>query len=122
MKTPQELKLEQLKQKLRLAADKFKACEILEPGEYRFEILEVSLEHDDKRGYDYVFVRLDCDGTTTSDRFPITDQMLWKLKALVSEMGLDSDSFEPQQLIGCVGKLTAKKQKDMVLYRYQAAV
>jgi hypothetical protein len=56
--------LSALREKLRLASDKFDAsrCHILQAGEYRFSIVEAKLEYDDKRQYDYVWVKLDCDG------------------------------------------------------------
>jgi hypothetical protein len=112
--------LSALREKLRLASDKFDAsrCHILQAGEYRFSIVEAKLEYDDKRQYDYVWVKLDCDGELTQDRFPFTDQMLWKLAALVSAMGLDIDSFDPQDLVGCTGQLSAEKQADKTFYRY----
>jgi hypothetical protein len=44
--------------------------------------------------------------------------MLWKLAALVSAMGLDIDSFDPNDLVGCTGKLSAEKQGDKTFYRY----
>jgi hypothetical protein len=112
--------LQDLREKLRLASDKFDAsrCHILQPGEYRFSIVEAKLEYDDKRQYDYVWVKLDCDGELTQDRFPINEQLLWKLRALLAAMGLDVDSFEPERLVGCTGKLTAEKQGDKTFYRY----
>jgi hypothetical protein len=72
--------MQELKEKLRLASERFRKCEIVPAGEYSFTVLEASLEHDDKRHYDYLYVRLDCDGKLTSDRFPFTDNMFWKLK------------------------------------------
>ena len=110
--------LEKLKRaKARLDAS---THQILQPGEYGFAVCEASMKHDNTRGYDYLFVRLDCDGKTTSDRFPIVDNMLWKLVDLLSAVGVDVDSFEPKALTGRTGKLIATKEGSATYYRYLA--
>jgi len=79
------------------------------------------MEHDDKRQYDYLYIRLDCDGMQTSDRFPITDNMLWKLNDLLAAAGLDVDSWTGfADLVGRKGKLTATKDGSATYYRYLA--
>lgn len=92
--------------------------QILQPGEYCFAVCEAKMEHDDKRSYDYLWLKLDCDRMQTSDRFPIVDNMLWKLADLLSAVGVDVDSFDPNALIGCTGKLTAEAKDGKTYYRY----
>ncbi len=110
------------KEKLKAIADRLNAqCQILESGEYQFEVQEVREEHDDKRQYDYVYVRLNCGGTLTSDRFPITDSFLWKLRDLLLSVGVDIDSLDNlKELVGRTGKLSAQLQPDgKTFYKYQ---
>ena len=113
--------LEKLKRaKARLDAS---TTQILQPGEYGFSVREARSEHDDKRQYDYIYVRLECDEIQTSDRFPITDNMLWKLNDLLVAVGLEVDSWTgPGDLVGRTGKLSATKDGSNTYYRYLAVV
>lgn len=112
-----------LLEKLKRAKARFDASntQILQPGEYCFSVRESRMEHDDKRQYDYIYVRLECDGMQTSDRFPITDNMLWKLSDLLTAVGIEIDNWVgPGDLVGRKGKLTATKDGAATYYRYLA--
>jgi hypothetical protein len=113
--------LEQLKEKLRGANERLKKSLLLEPGDYRFSIISAEIKHDDKRAYDYLYVKLLCDGETASDRFPF-DDMLWKLAELLRAVGLEIDDWvDPKDLVGRSGQLTAEAHGDKVFYKYLAA-
>jgi hypothetical protein len=97
------------------------SSQILQPGDYGFLIREASMKHDDKRQYDYLYIRLDCDGRQTSDRFPITDNMLWKFVDLLAAVGIEIDNWVgPADLVGRKGELTATKDGSATYYRYLA--
>jgi hypothetical protein len=114
--------LEQLKEKLRVANARLKKSLLLEPGDYLFSITSAEIKHDDKRQYNYLYVRLDCDGETASDRFPF-DDMLWKLATLLRAVGLEIDDWaDPQELVGRSGQLTAEANGEKVFYRYVAPI
>jgi hypothetical protein len=88
-------------------------CQILQPGKYLLMDREVKREHDRVRHYDYLYVRLECDGQMPSDRFPITDDMIWKLGDFLSAVGLDVDSLSDiKDLVGRTGQLSAELQPD----------
>jgi len=114
--------LESIKAKLRLAKNQLDPAKVLAPGDYNFRIQNVTQEYDSKRGYDYIFVKMFvCDGTIrTTDRFPITDMMMWKLKTFLVSVGLPEDDWPGErQLIGIAGRLIAEKVGDLTPYRYQ---
>jgi hypothetical protein len=94
---------------------------ILKPGVYRFEIKTAGIEHDEKRGYDYLYLRMLCnDDVLTSDRFPMRDDMLWKIADLLAAVGLELDSWTVEkELVGLAGDLTAEQKGTLVVYRYQ---
>jgi hypothetical protein len=111
-----------LKEKLRLAGERMKKSLLLEPGDYRFAITLAEIRHDNKRGYDYLYVKLLCDGKKASDRFPF-DNMLEKLAELLKAVGMDIDSWhDPSELVGLSGQLTATPSGDKVFYNYLAPV
>ena len=114
--------LADLKARIDAANKRFAAttCQILQPGEYGFEVKEARFEHDAKRGYDYIFVLLLCNGETlTSDRFPMSDNLLWKISTLLKAVGIDIDSWiDEKELIGRQGVLTAGQKGTLVIYRY----
>jgi hypothetical protein len=85
--------IEALKARIAKASAKFEAAKskVLSPGDYEFTIKDAREEHDAVREYNYLFLRLECDGQTTTDRFPLTDNMMWKLEALL-------DSVSPESL------------------------
>jgi hypothetical protein len=115
--------LESIKEKLRLAGKQMEPCRILELGEYGFSIQDVSQEYDQKRHYDYIFVKMFCnDNIRTTDRFPLIDKMMWKLKALLVSVGLPEDDWPGErQLVGLTGRLVAEKLGELTPYRYQLA-
>jgi hypothetical protein len=116
--------LEQLKEKLRVANDRLQSsyCQILKPGDYRFSVLSAQIEHNSKRGYDYLYVRLDRDGVLTSDRFPI-NEMIWKLRDLLLAVGLDIDALsDTEDLVGRSARLSAEAHDDKTFYKYLTPV
>jgi hypothetical protein len=115
--------IDQLKEKLRVARDRLQSshCQILQPGDYRFSVVSAQIEHDSKREYDYLYVRLDCDGLLTSDQFPFTDNMLFKLGELLKAVGLELDNWaDPKDLVGRSGRLIAEAHDDKTFYKYKA--
>jgi hypothetical protein len=114
--------LKERKARIRLAKENVAPCQVLEPGKrYHFTIRDVSQAYDSQREYHYVFVKMACGGgIVTSDRFPITDEMLWKLKALLASVGLNEDDWtDEKQLIGLSGEFLTEKKGKWVVYRYQ---
>jgi hypothetical protein len=115
--------LGKIQEKLRQASKNLRQWELLPAGEHSFTIFEASIEHDDKRKYDFVYVKLDCGSKLASDTFPVTDKMLWKLTDLLRAVGVEIDSFTPEALVGRSGKLTAEPQPDgKVFYQYEVVV
>jgi hypothetical protein len=117
--------IESLRVKLGAAAAKLEAsqCQILPPGEYRFVVKEAREEHDEKRGYDYWYLRLDCGGKLTTDRFPLVENMFWKLNQLLAAVGLDIDDLnDVRELVERTGEFIAEKKGELTIYRYQPAV
>jgi hypothetical protein len=115
---------ESLRARLQGANAKLEAsqCRVLPPGDYEFVILEAREEHDDKRAYDYWFLKLDCSGKLTSDRFPIVDNMLWKINQLLAAVGLDIDSLsDVGDLVGLGGKFDAEAEGAKTFYKYRPA-
>jgi hypothetical protein len=114
-------KLREIQEKLRQASARFPKWEILPAGEYSFTVSEASIKHDDDRHYDYLHVRLDCDGKLASDRFPIVDDMLFKLREFLAAVGLDADSLtDLKVLVGRSGRFTAEPQPDgKTFYKYR---
>jgi hypothetical protein len=111
--------IDQLKAKLSVASERFKKSLLLRPGDYRFSVVSAEIKHDDQRAYDFLYVRLLCDGETASDRFPFADNMLFKLAELLRAVGLEIDDWaDPNDLVGRSGKLSAEKQGDKTFYRY----
>lgn len=115
--------IEELKARIAKASAKFGAAKskILAPGDYEFTILEAKEERDDKRGYDYWYLRLECDGQATTDRFPLVDNMFWKIAELLDSVGLELESLKDvRDLIGKSGRLIAVTKDDWTIYQYQA--
>jgi hypothetical protein len=112
--------LEKLKEKLRGASERLKKSLLLPPGDYRFAVVSAEIKHDDQRAYDYLYVKVLCDGETASDRFPFADNMLFKLAELLKAVGLEIDDWaDPKDLVGRSGKLTAEAHDDgKVFYKY----
>jgi hypothetical protein len=122
-------KIERLKAKLAAANARFAAntCKILEPGDYRFEIKTASIEHDEKRGYEYWFITMRATASNgeqlTSDRFQMTDDWAWKLGTLFKAVELDPGAFTEESalvkaLVGRSGRLTAERRGKWVIYDY----
>jgi hypothetical protein len=114
--------LASLRAKLGAANAKLEAsqCQILPPGDYPFVIKEAREEHDEKRGYDYWYLKLDCGGKLTSDRFPIVDNMLWKLNQVLVAVGLDVDDLnDVRELVERTGEFIAEKKSELTIYQYQ---
>jgi hypothetical protein len=111
--------IEQLKEKLRGANERLKKSLLLRPGDYRFSVVSAQIEHDDKRQYDYLYLKLLCDGETASDRFPFGDNMLFKLAELLKAVGLEIDDWaDPKDLVGRSGRLIAEANGEKVFYKY----
>jgi hypothetical protein len=121
--------IDELREKLRVAMPKFESTSILEPGEYQFTILEAAIERH-KKGYEYVFLKLQCQGTAADgstirvvsmDQFPLTDALAPKFKSLLLELGLDIETFTLEKLVGRSGALTAVASRDgkKVYYNYR---
>jgi hypothetical protein len=114
--------LESLRAQLERASATFAAsqCQILAPGSYQFVILEAREEYDEVRKYDYWYLKLDCGDKLTSDRFPIVDNMLWKINQLLAAIGLDIDSLsDVKQLVGNIGEFIAKAKGQQTFYKHQ---
>jgi hypothetical protein len=117
--------IEALKAHIAKASAKMEALQskILPPGDYEFIVKEAKAEHDDKREYDYWYLRLDCNGQTTSDRFPLVDNMFWKLGELLDSVGLQLESLTGvKDLVGRSGQLVAVRKgeegKEITVYQY----
>ena len=114
--------LTELKEKLRTATPELQTCKILKPGDYEFSVREAQIEYDQKRHYEYLYLRLDVGERATSDRFPFVENMLWKLFAFLAAVGLDADSWsDTKQLVGRSGKLKAETEDGKTYYRYLQA-
>jgi hypothetical protein len=111
------LKARIAKASARMEAERSK---ILPPGDYAFTIKSAREEHDEEREYDYLFLRLECNGQTTSDRFPLTDKMFWKLEELFASLG--ETSGEIKDLVGRSGRFVAVIKDAWTIYEYQPLV
>jgi hypothetical protein len=112
--------IEELKARIANARVGAGQSKILLPGDYEFTVLGAREQHDDKRGYDYWYLRLDCGGQATSDRFPWTDDRLDKIKDLLKSVGLELGSLrDVRDLIGRSGRLIAEIKGDWTIYQYQ---
>jgi hypothetical protein len=99
-------KMEELKTKLRIASANMLKCAILPAGEHGFEVREAKIEHDSQRNYDYLYVLLRCthddQQSLTSDRFPVVDNMLWKLADFLAAIGVEVDALmDTKELVHC---------------------
>jgi hypothetical protein len=95
---------------------------LLPPGRYSFRVELAQMKKDDQRGYDYVYVQLmNADGVKTSDRFPITDEWGWKLRAFIGAVGCSAENFTPENLVGRTAELVISKQKNCAVYHYETA-
>jgi hypothetical protein len=119
--------IETLRARVAKASAKMEALQskIMPPGDYEFTVLEAKEEHDDKREYDYWYLGLDCGRQATSDRFPLTDNMLWKLGELLEAVGLELESLTgAKDLVGRSGKFIAVKKgeqgKEITVYQLPA--
>jgi hypothetical protein len=115
-------RIEELKARIAKASARFEAAKskILSPGDYEFVVLEAREEHDDKRGYDYWYLRLECDGQATSDRFRLIDDDFKKIKDLLKAVGLELESLKDiRDLIGRSGRLVAVVKGEWTIYEYQ---
>jgi hypothetical protein len=102
-------RLEKVKKNLALPVS------LLPPGRYSFRVEMARMKKDDQRGYDYVYVQLmGADGVKTSDRFPITDEWLWKLRAFIGAVGCSAEDLTPDNLVGRTAELIICKQKNWV--------
>jgi hypothetical protein len=113
-------RIEALKARLAKANARMEAerSKILPPGDYEFVIKSAREEHDEERGYDYLFLRMECNGRqTTSDRFPFTDQMFWKLEELFASLGVTTG--EIKDLVGRCGRFVAVTKGEWTIYEYQ---
>ena len=109
-------RLEKVKKNLALPVS------LLPPGRYSFRVEVARMKEDDQRGYDYVYVQLmNADGVKTSDRFPITDEWVWKLRAFIGAVGCPAENFTPENLVGRTAELVISKQKNGAGYHYEAA-
>jgi hypothetical protein len=105
--------IETLRARVAKASAKMEALQskILPPGDYEFTVLEAKEEHDDKREYDYWYLRLDCNGQTMSDRFPLVDNMFWKLGELLDSVGLQLESLTGVEANSSLSKRAKKARR-----------
>jgi len=109
-------RLEEVKKNLALPVS------LLSPGRYSFRVELARMKKDHQRGYDYIYVQLmGADGVKTSDRFPITDEWLWKLRAFIGAVGCSAEDFTPDNLVGRTAELIISKQKNWAVYHYELA-
>ena len=109
-------RLEKVKKNLALPVS------LLTPGRYSFRVELARMKKDDQRGYDYVYVQLmNADGVKSSDRFPITEEWMWKLRAFIGAVGCSAENFTPENLVGRTAELVISKQKNGAGYHYEAA-
>jgi hypothetical protein len=95
---------------------------LLPPGRYSFRVELARMKKDDQRGYDYVYVQLmNADSVKSSDRFPITEEWMWKLRAFIGAVGCSTENFTPENLVGRTAELVISKQKNGAGYHYEAA-
>ena len=97
---------------------------LLSPGRHSFRVKFAEWKKDIKRDYDYLYVLLwSCD-IKISDRFPLTDQMTWKLGDFLDSIGSSLDELKdnPKNLVGKTGALIAEKiGSGRIAYKYQKA-
>ena len=125
MSRSKQTRIARLKQ-LNLSAQKrfdAQTHRILDDGEYNFEVVESRFDHDSVRRYGYLYVQLRCnESILTSDRFPDTDNMLWKLASFLASVGIDPENWKSEkQLIGLKGRLIASAKGEQRIYTYQPA-
>jgi hypothetical protein len=116
--------IEALKAKIAKAKVGLGQSQILTPGDYEFVVKEAKEEYDEVRMYPYWYLRLEANGQATSDRFPLVDNMFWKLVELLNAVGLELESLKDvKDLVGRSGRLVAEKKgeegKEITVYEYQ---
>jgi len=102
-------------------------------GPHHFQVIEVAAETDPKKGYDYLKIKIGAINMDTRekrlafDRFPLTEEMSWKLGAFLVASGYplkedNSIDWDDSELVGKSGYLIAIENtvgdKKFINYRY----
>jgi hypothetical protein len=100
--------IEELKTRIAKAKVGLWQSQILTPGDYEFVVKEAKEEYDEVRKYHYWYLRLECNGQATSDRFRLIDDDFEKIKNLLASVGLELASLKDvKDLVGRSGQLVA---------------
>jgi len=78
------------------------------------------IKDDEARGYSYLYVQLRAGHRKTSDRFPVTDGMAWKLKTFLQTIGLTLDELTEENPVGRTGELIATAKNGKTYYDYES--
>jgi hypothetical protein len=96
---------------------------LLPVGRHSFRVELAEFKKDEKRGYNYLYVQLSCGDTKTSDRFPNTEDMVWKLGEFLDSISCTVDDLlDERTLKGKTGELIAEKiASGRTVYKYVRA-
>jgi hypothetical protein len=68
-------------------------------GCHSFRVESAEFKKDEKLGYDYLYVQLWCGDIKTSDRFPNTEDMVWKLEEFLDSISCTVDGGSRRSLM-----------------------
>jgi hypothetical protein len=83
----------------------------LPPGRNSFEVLTVKKKTDSQRHYDYL--RVELGSAKTLDRFPLTDEMLFKLAQFLDAVGARMKTSAPTRKLLSVGPGNLRRRRRM---------
>jgi hypothetical protein len=115
-------RIAELQRRYQKVTEKLSRVSRLSPGCYSFSVELAEFKEDIERKYTYLYIQFRTDdGSKASDRFPMTDDMIWKLAEFVDAVGLTMAdlSSDTKVFIGRTGKLTARTKGEWTIYEYQ---